>query len=119
MELYGLASIIDERLFGDEASFRTLYGGVAPSPDNLLILRQRLKPVCHRTLRRTVQEAGLINFTRRIPATFRFEPSDDEFRLYMGLSAYLQRKDTIAFGGRPNQLVTLIVRKIFGSSTFA
>ena len=37
----------------------------------------------------------------------------------MGLSAYLQRKDTIAFGGRPNQLVTLIVRKILGSSTFA
>lgn len=119
MELYGLASIIDERLFGDEASFRTLYGGAAPSPENLLILRQRLKPVCHRTLRRTVQEAGLINFTRRIPATFRFEPSDDEFRLYMGLSAYLQRKDTVAFGGRPNQLVTLIVRKILGSSTFA
>ena len=40
MELYGLASIIDERLFGDQASFRTLYGGTAPSPDNLLILRQ-------------------------------------------------------------------------------
>ena len=92
---------------------------VAPSPDNLLILRQRLKPVCHRTLRRTVQEARLINFTRRIPATFRFEPSDDELRLYTGLSTYLQRKDTIAFGGRPNQLVTLIVRKILGSSTFA
>jgi hypothetical protein len=31
----------------------------------------------------------------------------------------LQRKDTVAFGGRPNQLVTLIVRKILGSSTFA
>lgn len=119
MELYGLASMIDERLFGDEASFRTLYGGSSPSPDNLLILRQRLKPVCHRTLRRAVQEAGLINFTRRSPATFRFEPSDDEVQLYTGLSAYLQRKDTIAFGGRPNQLVTLIVRKILGSSTFA
>ena len=39
MELFGLASIIDERLFGEEASFRTLYGGAAPSPDNLLILR--------------------------------------------------------------------------------
>ena len=119
MELYGLASVLDERLFGDEASFRSLYGGSAPTPDNLLILRQRLKPVCHRTLRRSVQEAGLINFTRRIPATFRFEPGDDEFRLYTGLSAYLQRKDTIAFGGRPNQLVTLMVRKILGSSTFA
>jgi superfamily II DNA or RNA helicase len=119
MELYGLTSVIDERLFGDESSFRTLYGGANPTPDNLLVLRERLKPVCHRTLRRSVQEAGLISFTRRIPATFRFEPGDDEFRLYTGLSAYLQRRDTLAFGGRPNQLVTLIVRKILGSSTFA
>jgi superfamily II DNA or RNA helicase len=118
MELFGLASIIDEHLFGDEASFRTLYGG-APTPDNLLILRQRLKPICHRTLRRTVQEAGLISFTRRVSVTFRFEPREDESRLYASISAYLQRKDTVAFGGRPNQLVTLIVRKILGSSTFA
>ncbi len=35
MELFGLASIIDERLFGDEASFRTLYGGIAPSPNTV------------------------------------------------------------------------------------
>ena len=119
MELYGLASMIDERLFGDESSFRTLYGGNTPSPADLLTLRQRLKPVCHRTLRRSVQEAGLISFTRRNSVTFRFVPGDDEFLLYSGLSAYLQRKDTIAFGGRPNPLVTLIVRKILGSSTFA
>ena len=35
------------------------------------------------------------------------------------MSAYLQRPDTIAFGERPNALVTLVVRKILGSSTFA
>ncbi len=40
-------------------------------------------------------------------------------KLYEGLSAYLQRKDTIAFGEKPNQLVTMVVRKILGSSTFA
>lgn len=119
MELYGLASVLDEHLFGNEASFRALYGGANPSAADLLVLRERLKPFCHRTLRRSVQEAGLISFTRRIPATFGFEPGDDEFRLYTGLSAYLQRQDTIAFGGRPNQLVTLIIRKILGSSTFA
>ncbi len=119
MELYGLTSVIDERLFADESGFRNLYGGGNPSRDNLLILRERLKPVCHRTLRRTVQQAGLINFTRRIPATFWFDPTDDEHQLYMDLSAFLQRPDTVAFGTRPNPLVTLIVRKILGSSTFA
>jgi SNF2 family DNA or RNA helicase len=27
MELYGLVSIVDDRLFGDETSFKTNYGG--------------------------------------------------------------------------------------------
>lgn len=118
MELYGLVSIIDDKLFGDEASFRTTYGG-RTDPASLLILRERLKPVCRRTLRKDVQEAGHINYTKRIPVTFKFEPHDNEVKLYEALSAYLQRTDTIAFGDKPNQLVTLVVRKILGSSTFA
>jgi len=118
MELYGLVSIVDDRLFGDEASFKTTYGG-RPDSVNLLILRDRLKPVCRRTLRRDVQEAGHINYTKRIPVTFKFEPHENEVKLYEALSAYLRRKDTIAFGEKPNQLITLVVRKILGSSTFA
>lgn len=118
MELYGLVSIVDDKLFGDEASFKTTYGG-RPDPATLLILRDRLRPICRRTLRKDVQEAGHINYTKRIPVTFKFEPHDNEVKLYEGLSAYLQRKDTIAFGEKPNQLVTLVVRKILGSSTFA
>ena len=50
-ELFGLVSMVDERLFGDEQSFRTNYGG-KPTPANLAILRERLKPVCLRTLRK-------------------------------------------------------------------
>ena len=33
-------------------------------------------------LRRDVQEAGHINYTKRIPATFKFEPHDKRCRLY-------------------------------------
>lgn len=119
MELYGLASMIDDKLFGDEKSFRTLYGGARPSADNLLILRDRMKPICRRTLRRDVQEAGHINYTRRTASTFQFEPSPEEQQLYERLSDFLKRPNTIAFGARPNQLVTLVVRKILGSSTAA
>lgn len=118
MELYGLVSVVDDKLFGDEASFKAMYGG-KPDPATLLILRDRLKPICRRTLRKDVQEAGHINYTKRIPVTFKFEPHDNEVKLYDGLSAYLQRKDTVAFGEKPNQLITLVVRKILGSSTFA
>ena len=118
MELFGLVSIIDEKLFGDEASFRINYGG-KPTPASLAILRDRLKPICLRTLRKDVQAAGHINYTKRLSSTFTFEPHDTEVKLYDGLSRYLQRKDTIAFGAKPNQLVMLVIRKILGSSTFA
>ncbi|MCA0452145.1 MAG: DEAD/DEAH box helicase family protein, partial [Proteobacteria bacterium] len=118
MELYGLVSIIDGMIFGDEASFKINYGGRADAA-SLAILRDRLQPVCIRHLRKDVQAAGHINYTKRISSTFTFEPHDEEVKLYNGLSAYLQRPDTIAFGAKPNQLITLVVRKILGSSTFA
>lgn len=119
MELYGLVSMIDERHFGDAKSFRSLYTGAGTSTAALAVLRQRLQPICRRTLRRQVQEAGHFNFTKRNARTFSFDPGADETRLYEGLSHYLQRKDTIAFGDKPNQLIVLTARKILGSSTFA
>lgn len=119
MELFGLVSMIDEQVFGDEKSFKTNYAGRAPTPAALEILRERLKPICRRSLRKDVQEAGHINYTRRIPSTIKFEPKPDEVALYEDLSAFLARKDTVAFGGKPNQLIVLVVRKILGSSTFA
>jgi SNF2-related domain len=119
LELYGLVSVLDEHFFGSEAVFRSTYLGGANGRNALLFLRKRLEPICKRTLRRQVQQAGLIRYTERCPLTLEYEPSQDEMHLYRDVSAYLQRADTIAFGERPNALVTLIVRKILGSSTFA
>ena len=119
MELYGLVSVIDEHFFGDEASFRSTCVVASANKNALLFLRKRLEPVCKRTLRRQVQQAGLIKYTERIPFTVSFEPKDQEVELYNSVSAYLQRPGTIAFGHRPNALVALVVRKILGSSTFA
>lgn len=119
MELYGLVSVLDEHHFGDEASFRSQYVAGPGARNGLMFLRKRLEPICKRTLRRQVQQAGLIRYTERRPLTVEFESSQDEMRLYMAVSAYLQRSDTIAFGNKPNQLVTMVVRKILGSSTFA
>lgn len=119
LELFGLISVIDERFFSDPAAFRAAYLNGSSAAVNLPHLRKRLQAICKRTLRRQVQQAGLINYTERCPLTLQFEPSQDEMALYEAVSAYLQRKDTIAFGDKPNALVTLIVRKILGSSTFA
>lgn len=119
MELYGLVSVIDEHFFGDEGAFRSAYVNGGTSSNGLLFLRKRLESICKRTLRRQVQQAGLIKYTERCPLTISFDPDDDEVRLYTSVSSYLQRPGTIAFGDRPNALVTLVVRKILGSSTFA
>lgn len=119
MELYGLVSVLDEHHFGDEDSFRNQYVVGPGARNGHIFLRKRLEPICKRTLRRQVQQAGLIRYTERSPLTMEYTPSKDELQLYEDVSAYLQRKDTIAFGNKPNQLVTMVVRKILGSSTFA
>lgn len=119
MELYGLVSVIDETHFGGVNAFRAQYTGAAATPAAQEMLRSRLEPICQRTLRRQVQEAGHINFRKRFATTFTFEPYDQETRLYEMLSEYLQDPQTIAYGGKVNHLVVLQARKQLGSSTFA
>jgi hypothetical protein len=70
MELYGIISIIDDEHFGGENAFRAQYAGSGASSAALDVLRDRLKPICHRSLRRQVQEAGHISFTKRNAKTF-------------------------------------------------
>lgn len=119
LELYGLVSVIDGNFFGDESTFKTMYGGTRPSAVTLGNLRDRITPIYKRHLRRDVQEAGHVSFTNRMATTFDFEPSDKETELYESVSAYLQQPDSIAFGLKPNQLVIIQARKILGSSVVA
>lgn len=119
LELYGLVSVIDGNFFGDETTFKTMYGGARPSAVVLGNLRDRITPIYKRHLRRDVQEAGHVSFTKRMATTFDFEPSDRERELYENVSSYLQQPDSIAFGLKPNQLVIIQARKILGSSVAA
>jgi len=118
MELYGLVSVIDPHVFGDAASFREqfVFAGVDEDVRNSH-LRERLKPICKRTLRKQVVE--YIRFTARVPLTQEFLPSEDEHRLYELVSAYLQREDLAALPKGQRYLLTLVLRKILASSTFA
>lgn len=118
MELFGLISLIDDTYFGSEQAFRSEFGGREGGASQAL-LAKRLEPICKRTLRRQVQRAGLINYTNRLPKTFDFTPDRLETELYDKVSAYLQDPDTIALGQNGRHLVTLMLRKILGSSSFA
>lgn len=116
MELYGLVSFIDEYTFGDVKSFRAQYARIT-SPTVFAELKARLKPVCHRTLRRQVLE--YIKYTNRIPITQEFVPSQDEQDLYDMVSSYLQRDNLQALPSSQRKLMTLVLRKLLASSTFA
>ncbi len=119
MELYGLVSIIDEYAFGDVKSFREQYGRLSDESDPALFaeLKQRLQPVCQRTLRRQVLE--YINYTERRAMVEEFFPTADEQLLYDQVSDYLRQTTLYALPPGQRQLMTLILRKLLASSSFA
>ena len=116
LELFGLVSFIDELAFGDLQSFREQYSNLSQE-QAFLSLKQRLKPVCHRTLRRQV--TSYIPFTKRHPLVEEFTPDEGEDRLYHLVSEYLQRDNLHALPASQRSLMTLVLRKLLASSTFA
>ena len=112
-ELFGLASVIDEYIFGDIKSFRANYIG----SENLDDLKNRMSQFCNRTLRKDVME--YVKYTARHPIVFRFTPSKLENTLYEKISNFLQREDTYAVPVNQRHIVTLVVRKVLASSTSA
>jgi ERCC4-related helicase len=116
LELYGLVSFIDEHTFGDVKSFREQFANVSQE-QTFATLKARLKPICHRTLRRQV--VAYIPYTKRLPLVEEFTPEDSEDRLYALVSEYLQRENLRALPASQRSLMTLVLRKLLASSTFA
>jgi adenine-specific DNA-methyltransferase len=116
LELFGLVSFIDERTFGDLKSFREQFVNLSQQ-QVFQTLKARLRPVCHRTLRRQV--TSYIPFTKRMPLLERFTPEESEDRLYALVSEYLTRDNLQALPASQRSLMTLVLRKLLASSTFA
>lgn len=116
LELYGLVSIIDDYVFGDLKSFKSRYSHQLDEED-FSELKNRLQPICKRTLRRQVLE--YINYTERKAIREEFYPSEQEHQLYLWVSEYLQRPKLYALPNSQRQLMTLILRKLLASSTYA
>jgi len=114
MELYGLSTLIDEHLFGDEAAFRKQFMNSGAGLDEL---RERLASFAKRTLRRDVLE--YIKYTERKALTQPFNPTDDEQALYERISAFLQKEDSFALPKQQRHLTALILRKLLASSSHA
>jgi len=114
LELYGLSTLIDDRLFGDLASFRSQYINYGGDTSGL---RDRLGTFCWRSLRSQVVE--FVRYTERRLITRPFKPTEQEHKLYEAVSAYLKRDETYALPSGQKHLLILLVRKVLASSPHA
>lgn len=118
LELYGLVSIIDDRVFGDIESFRTQFAVQGRSQAQAFhLLRDRLMPICKRTLRKQVQP--YVSYTARIAIVEEFTPSNEEKELSQLVADYLRRPNLKALPEGQRQLISLVLWKLLASSTHA
>jgi ERCC4-related helicase len=113
MELFGLSTIINEYMFGDRKSFRQLY----INESDLDNLKTRLQGFCKRTLREQVLE--YIPYTNRKAITIKFSQTDQEVHLYQEITSFLQKPQSYALPSSQKTLITLVIRKILASSSYA
>ena len=112
-DLHGLVSFIDPRIFGTEKAFNKQYR----EDYNYAKLKQNLSPVLYRTLRKDVSK--YMQFANRVSRTFDFELSYDEVALYMRVNKFLKRDYLYSLPTANRNLLTLVIRKLLASSSFA
>jgi helicase len=113
MDLYGLVSFIDPRIFGSEQIFRQRY----IKDEDYDNLKQELSPVLYRTLRKDV--ANYMHFVKRICKTVDFALSKDEIELYERVNLFLKKDMLYSIPAANRGLVILVIRKLLASSSFA
>src|SRR6185312_7956329 len=101
---------------GDLQSYRSRFARLGGDTD-FAELKERLEPLCKRTLRRQVLE--YVKYTNRHALVQEFVPTEEEQRLYDLVSEYLREPRLYALPASQRQLVTLILRKLLASSTYA
>lgn len=102
LELFGLVSMIDDRVFGDLDSFRMQFATTARDQP-FDALRARIAPLCKRTLRRDVQHH--VSYTQRRPILETFKPSDEEKQLSALVGEYSSTRRTTP--GAPSRTMTM------------
>ena len=117
MELYGLVSLIDDHVFGDAKTFREMYVAVNNAELRNRNLRTRLGGFCKRTLRKQVTE--YVRYTERHPILQEYTPTEAEEKLYNFISDYLQTDKLYALPEGQRTLITMVLRKLLASSSFA
>lgn len=117
LEIYGLTSMIDPYVFGEKKAFTKQFNSGNLTTSDINDLKDRLKPIIHRTLRKNVLE--YIKYTKRISLVEEFTPTEDEVTLYRLISDFLLNENLYSIPSAQKNLITLVARKLLASSTKA
>lgn len=112
-DLHGLASFIDDRIFGPEKIFNRKFVESGDYSE----LKEELSPILYRTLRKDVGK--YMDFKKRTCITVDFKLSDAEAELYNQVNAFLKRKTLYSIPVNNRSLIILVIRKLLASSSFA
>lgn len=113
LDMYGLVQYIDDRIFYSKSVFSELY----MRNENYSALKDSLKTVVQRTLRKEVAE--YIQFSERKEMTIDFELSPLEIELYVMINNYLKKEILYALPNFHRTLITSVIRKLLASSSMA
>lgn len=111
-ELYGLVNIIDDKFF---PSKRALSSNL--SDLELSRLRERLRSICHRSLRKDV--ASFIRYTERHSQTFNYQSTQFELQLFQELNDFIFDELVNVYDQRVIHLIRVALLKIKSSSSIA
>lgn len=112
-DLHGLLSYIDPRIFGDEKVFVRRYVETRDYEG----LKRELSPVLYRTLRKDVGK--YMDFKKRECRTVDFKLSTEEAALYYLVNEFLKKPVLYSLPTSNRGLITLVIRKLLASSSFA
>ena len=112
-DLHGLISYIDPRIFGSEKVFNRRF----IEQQDYAELKSELIPVLYRTLRKDVSK--YMDFKKRECRTIDFALSIEEGALYAKVNAFLKREVLFSIPTGNRGLITLVIRKLLASSSFA
>lgn len=113
LDIYGLVQYIDERIFYSKNVFSERY----MKSENYLALKDSLKTVIQRTLRKEVAE--YIRFSERKEMTIDFALSPPEIELYVLINNYLKKEVLYALPNSHRTLISSVIRKLLASSSMA
>ncbi|AGK97121.1 DISARM system SNF2-like helicase DrmD [Clostridium pasteurianum] len=113
LDLYGLVYFIDDKIFFDKQIYAKRY----LKDKNYEALKEHIKPVIQRTLRKDV--AYYLSFKERTCITVDFKLSQSEAILYKLINDYLKRDILYSIPSSNRTLITVVIRKLLASSSYA